>query len=134
MLAVFAFLYYAAPAQVQRKIADSGKIKEEQAKSEMNGQENVVPKSQKLKMVKELNLTKEQKGSLKELRQTNQAKRDLIESDTSLSENEKKEKLKAVKIAAAIDLQSILTADQKAKLRTMRNEKSEGDLKTDTLN
>jgi hypothetical protein len=42
--------------------------------------------------------------------------------------------LKAVKIAAAIDLQSILTADQKAKLRTMRNEKSEGDLKTDSSN
>jgi Spy/CpxP family protein refolding chaperone len=90
MLAVFAFLYYAAPAQVQRKRADSGKIKTELSKSEMNGQENFAPKSQKLKMVKELNLTKEQKGRLKELRQTNQAKRDLIESDTSLSENEKK--------------------------------------------
>jgi hypothetical protein len=65
LLAVFAFLYYAAPAQVQRKVAETGKIKTERAKSEIDGQENFAMNLQKLKMVKELNLTKEQKEMLK---------------------------------------------------------------------
>jgi hypothetical protein len=68
------------------------------------------------------------------MHKVNQAKRHLIHSDTSLSEDEKKEKLKAKKIAAAIDLQGILTADQKAKLRTMRNERSNGNVRADRLN
>src|SRR5690242_1119769 len=45
-------------------------------------------------MIKDLHLTKEQKGKLKEIREANKAKKDAIENNSQLSEDEKKKQLR----------------------------------------
>ena len=77
----------------------------------------------KLKALKELNLTKEQKQQVKAVRQDSKAEQDAIINDTTLTEAQRKEKLKIVKGDAAKKLQDILTEEQRSKLRTMKQGK-----------
>ena len=77
----------------------------------------------KLKALKELNLTKEQKQQVKAVRQDSKAEQDAIINDTTLTEAQRKEKLKIVKGDAAKKLQGILTEEQRSKLRTMKQGK-----------
>ena len=80
-------------------------------------------KQSKLKALKELNLTKEQKQQVKAVRQDSKAEQDAIINDTTLTEAQRKEKLKIVKGDAAKKLQGILTEEQRSKLRTMKQGK-----------
>ena len=80
-------------------------------------------KQGKLKALKELNLTKEQKQQVKAVRQDSKAEQDAIINDTTLTEAQRKEKLKIVKGDAAKKLQGILTEEQRSKLRTMKQGK-----------
>ena len=77
----------------------------------------------KQKALKELNLTKEQKQQVKAVRQDSKAEQDAIINDTTLTEAQRKEKLKIVKGDAAKKLQGILTEEQRSKLRTMKQGK-----------
>ena len=72
-----------------------------------------------------MNLTREQKGKIKEIHQANKSNRDQIMNDATLSEDQKQEKLKAGKRANGNNLQEVLTDEQKAKLKTMRSEKKD---------
>ena len=67
--------------------------------------------------LKELDLTKEQKIKLKEIRQGNQAAKSAIENNTRLSEEEKKKQIRALQKEQAQKVQTILTEEQKAKFK-----------------
>src|SRR6476660_7201336 len=54
-------------------------------------------KQSRKEMIKELNLTKEQKGKFKEMQQNIKAKKEAIENDEKLSDTEKKEKLRELR-------------------------------------
>lgn len=70
--------------------------------------------------LEELDLTKEQKGKLKEIRQSGKAAKDAIESNAQLSEQEKKKQLRNLKMEQAQKVQGILTEEQKAKFKASK--------------
>jgi Spy/CpxP family protein refolding chaperone len=74
-------------------------------------------------MMKDLDLSREQKIKFKELRQSMQAKKEAIENDDKLSAPEKKTKLKELRKDQAKNTLSILTPEQKVKMLKMRKEK-----------
>ena len=81
----------------------------------------ITDSSQKAKVkIKELNLSKEQRGKLKEMKQENKAAKDQVENDATLSDKQKKQQLRALKRQNAEKMNTILTDDQKAKLKEMR--------------
>ena len=61
-----------------RKWADANSIKNIAVNEEISNSEKSVTSIDKLKLLKELNLTREQKGKLKEMKQANQFKKDAI--------------------------------------------------------
>lgn len=67
-------------------------------------------------LLRELNLTKEEQGQLKEFRQTQKQKRNNIQNDPSLTNEQKQQKLKDLRIEQKEKLNSILTPEQKQQL------------------
>jgi hypothetical protein len=99
-------------AQIERQPNVAGKLDTIAfIKSEKNDKMNRKDR------LKELDLTKEQKIKLKEIRQSNQAAKAAIENNTGLSEEEKKKQLRALQKEQAQKVQAILTEDQKAKFK-----------------
>ena len=78
-------------------------------------------------MMQELNLSKEQKSKLKEIKLAHKAHMDEVQNDTKLSAEEKKVKLKALKMEQLKKTMAALNEDQKAKMKAMRRQnKKEG--------
>jgi len=126
-LILICFAGYSTFAQIQRKkVTDSSKIKSTGQNNEMDNAEGFSKKKDQLKIMKELNLTREQKGKLKELRQANQSKRAAVMNDASLTEDQKQTQLKAIQLSGAMGLQGILNEAQKKKMKEMRKEKKNG--------
>ena len=71
-------------------------------------------------MLRELNLTKEQRGKFKEIGQANKAKRDEINNNDSLTQGQKDAKLRELKRTAVQSTMSILNEEQKEKMKSMR--------------
>lgn len=71
-------------------------------------------------ILKELDLTKEQKVKLKEVNQSMKASKEAIENNLELSDIQKQEKLKALKKEQMSKIQSILTEEQKIKFRQLK--------------
>ena len=83
---------------------------------------NKMDRSEKKELLKELDLNKEQKMKLKEIRQTSMAKKEAIENNNQLSETERKTKLRELQKEQAQNIQAVLTNEQKEKFKTMRQE------------
>ena len=102
-------------AQIERKTES---IKSDSANnSQVDNKKNKQTQKDRLE---ELDLTKEQKGKLKEIRQSGKAAKDAIENNTQLSETEKKKQLRTLKMEQAQKVQGILTEEQKAKLKASK--------------
>jgi len=71
-------------------------------------------------MLRELNLTKEQRVKFKEMRQANMAKRDEINNNDSLTQEQKDAKLRELKRTQAQSTMTILNDEQKEKMKAMR--------------
>lgn len=80
-------------------------------------------KHDRRKMMSELNLTSDQKTKLKEMRMANKQKRDAIMNNSSLSETQKREQLKDLHKEHAKGLDTVLTDDQKAKMKSMKEQR-----------
>lgn len=99
-------------SQVQRKV-----VKDTSTASANSNKQN------RKQTFAELDLTKEQKSKLKEMRQANKSGRDEVENDTTLTADQKKQKLNAMKSENARKMNDLLTDDQKKKMRKMRKQK-----------
>lgn len=75
--------------------------------------------------LKELNLTKEQRGKIKAMNQANKAKKDEIQNDTKLNDTERQAKLQELRKQQLESTSNILTAEQKEKMKAMRKAKKE---------
>ena len=84
--------------------------------------ENTMDRPGRKDMLKELDLTKEQKIKLKDIRQANMAKKEAIENNSQLSEQEKKTQLRSLQKEQAKNVQAILTEEQKEKFKAKRQE------------
>jgi hypothetical protein len=77
----------------------------------------------KMKIMKELNLTKEQKSKLKELKQDGKEKKDVIQNNGTLKAEEKEARLKELRKEQAKNTLDILNEEQKEQLKKMRKDK-----------
>jgi len=81
-----------------------------------------APAVSKAEKMKKLNLSEEQKMKLVEINNVNRRAKTAIESDSSLSAEQKQQKIKELKNAQTEKLKSILTSEQFEQLKTMRKE------------
>lgn len=77
----------------------------------------------KKQMMKDLNLSREQKSKLKELQLANKAKMDEIKNNDKLTPEEKEAKLKAVRQEQLKSTGAVLNDEQKAKMKQLMKEK-----------
>lgn len=77
----------------------------------------------KKQMMKDLNLSREQKSKLKELQLANKAKMDEIKNNDKLTPEEKEAKLKAVRQEQLKSTGAVLNDEQRAKMKQLMKEK-----------
>ena len=109
LLTVVFILYFFisnAIAQVKREVNPS-----------QNSQSNMVQKNKKKAMMKELNLTKEQRGQMKEFKQSMKQKKADITNDKTLTQEQKQAKLKELHKEKKEKMNSILTPEQREKMK-----------------
>ena len=80
-------------------------------------------KLKKRQMMRELDLTKEQTGKLKEIKQANKAKTEEVLNNDKLTQEEKDAKLKTLHQQQAKNTLTVLNDEQKDKIKKMRTEK-----------
>lgn len=102
-------------AQIERKTES---IKPDSSNS-VAAKNNDNKQSQKDRL-KELDLTKEQKAKVKEIRQAGKASKEAIENNTELNEADKKKQLRLLQREQAQKIQAILTEEQKAKFKASK--------------
>lgn len=90
--------------------------------------QNTEQRQNRKAALKELNLTKEQKIKMKELRDDMKAKEDSINSDSKLTDDEKKVKLHQLRKQKLQTIEGMLTDEQKAKFRELRNKKQQEEM------
>ena len=107
-------------AQVQRKIpSKKDSVQISGINQPITGENRFVKKDNK-QMLLSLGLSKEQWQKLKEMRQDNKAKREVIQGNDQLTESQKLQQLKELRTAAVAKLQEILSAEQLEKLQAMK--------------
>jgi periplasmic protein CpxP/Spy len=80
-------------------------------------------KHDKDKMMKELNLTTEQKAQMKAQHQEMKAKRDALKAQDNITVKEMREKQEALKTEQKTKMETILTSEQKTKMAEMKKQK-----------
>lgn len=78
------------------------------------------------KMYDDLNLSSDQKDKLKVLKEEQRAKFEEIKNDASLNDDQRKEKMMELRKARKEKMDSILTDEQKAKLKAKMKERWQG--------
>jgi len=115
IVVLFTLISILSQAQVQRTPA------KQKTDSAAVVADTMKDKKSKKEILKELDLSREQKVKLKELNQSMKASKEALENDTTLTEADKKAKLKVLKKKQAQKIQALLTEEQKIKFRELRN-------------
>ncbi|MBK8610558.1 MAG: hypothetical protein IPL84_11620 [Chitinophagaceae bacterium] len=106
----------ATSAQIERKPVEISK-----ADTEISPARDVpADKKSRKDLMKDLDLTREQRGKLKELRDKNSTAKAALENNPALSEMEKKKKLRELKKDQAEQMLAILTPEQQEKFKANR--------------
>lgn len=106
-MAVAAFTFSSgAFAQIQRKTDST--------------QQTMHQNKQHHQMMTQLDLTKEQKEKMKEMRQENKSKMDEIKNDNSLTQEQRKAKMMELRKAQKGKMKAILTKDQQEKMKAYK--------------
>ena len=101
-------------AQIQRTVV------KQKNDSTVTEQVNTKGDGAKKQMLRELDLTRDQRAKMKEINQSMKASKGAIENDPALSEKQKKQKLKAFRQEQVAKIQAILTEEQKINFREQR--------------
>lgn len=109
LVSIFFLLSGKINAQIQRQVNPSQAMVSD-----------TLQKNNRREMLSELNLTKDQKSKMKELQRNMKQKRDDINNDQTLTDDQKKGKLKDLRIEQRENLGTILTPDQLEKLTAER--------------
>lgn len=108
LLAVAAFTFTASTqAQIQRK-SDTSRI--------------MQMKQNRHDMMSQLDLTKDQKEKVKSLNEDNKSKVEAIRNDNSLTQDQKREKMKELRKSHQEGMNSILTKDQQDKMKAYKKD------------
>lgn len=106
-----------ASAQVERKPVA---IKADSAQT--TGNNNKADKQTRRERFKELDLTREQKGKLKEIMQSGKAAKEAIQNNTQLSEQDKKKQMRELQKTQMQKIQAILTPEQIEKFKASKQD------------
>lgn len=106
IILILSLTAFTATAQVERKPV----VKADSAQNTGAGKK--VDKQSRKERFRELNLTREQKGKLKEAAQANKAAKEAIKNNAQLSEADKKKQMLELQKAQLHKIQSILTPEQ----------------------
>jgi periplasmic protein CpxP/Spy len=71
----------------------------------------------------DLNLTDDQKAQIKKIHQDAQSRADAVRSDSSLSDPDKKTKVREIRKSAMMEARKVLTAEQRAQLKEKMKER-----------
>ncbi len=112
---ILSLVTISASAQIERK---SVVVKADSAQTTNNN--NKVDKQSRKERFKELDLTREQKGKLKEIMQTNKAAKEAIENNTQLADQDKKKQLRELQKMQMQKIQAILTPEQIEKFKASK--------------
>ena len=101
--------------------AGFSQVKKDRSKMSDSTKQSIkeVMKTKKGKKMAELNLSREQKKQVKEIKQNDDAAKNAILNDAALSEEQKKEKLKELRKARQEKIKTMLTPEQKEKLKNI---------------
>ncbi len=111
-------------AQVQRNMTAKKDSTEMAMPGEIANSENGKSKKEtKRQMILSLNLSKEQRQKFKEIHQATKEKKESISSNDQLTESQKKDQVKELHKEAAINMNSILSEEQRDKVKAMRKDK-----------
>ena len=111
---IFSLITVSASAQIERK---SVAVKTDSIQTAGNDK---VDKQSRKERFKELDLTREQKGKMKEIMQANKAAKEVIENNTQLSDQDRKKQLRALQKAQMQKIQAILTPEQREKFKASK--------------
>ncbi len=103
-------------AQIEREPVLSGKMDTIGFKAK-NDKENKQSQKDRLK---ELDLTKDQKAKVKEIRQSGKAAKEAIENNAELTDADKKKQTRLLQREQAQKIQAILTEEQRAKFKASK--------------
>ena len=112
---IFSLVTYSASAQIERKPVA---IKKDSSQTFTD--DGKADKQSRKERMKELNLTREQKGKMKEIMQSGKVAKDAIENDAKLSEEDKKKQKRELQKAQMLKIQAILTPEQLEKFKASR--------------
>ena len=101
----------AAFAQTERPVDAKAKMERHQGRHDKD------------KMMKDLNLTKEQKAQLKAQHQDMKAKREALKAQDNITIKEMRERQAALHTEQKSKMESLLTAEQKTKMAEMKKQK-----------
>jgi Spy/CpxP family protein refolding chaperone len=104
-----------ASAQIERKPVI---IKTDSTQT--TGNDTKVDKQSRKERFKELDLTREQKGKMKEIVQANKAAKEAIENNTQLSDQDKKKQMRELQKTQMLKVQAILTPEQIEKFKASK--------------
>jgi Spy/CpxP family protein refolding chaperone len=76
-------------------------------------------------MAEKLGLSQDQQDKIKVVREKTQADVKAVRDDTSLTEDQKREKIRELRMNSMKDVHAVLTPDQQAKMEQMRKERQE---------
>ena len=77
-------------------------------------------KQDRKERMKELNLTKAQKGKMKEIMQAGKAAKEVIQNNAQLSDQDKKKQMRVLQKEQALKVQAILTPEQREKFKASK--------------
>ena len=112
---ILSLVTLSASAQIERKPVI---IKTDSAKT--IGNDTKSDKQSRKERFRELNLTREQKGKMKEIVQANKAAKEAIENNMQLSDQDKKKQMRELQKAQVQKIQAILTPEQLEKFKASK--------------
>ena len=113
---VLSLVTLSASAQIERKPVLAAKLDSTQTTTTANK----IDKQSRKERMRELDLTREQKGKMKEIMQANKAAKDAIENNTRLSEADRKKQMRELQKSMVQKIQAILTPEQMEKFKASR--------------
>lgn len=115
VFSVFLSITFSASAQIERK-----QVAMQTDSSQTAVKNNKADNKSRKERFRELDLTREQMGKLKEIGRANKAAKEAIENNESLPEADKKKQIRELQKAQLEKIQAILTPEQFEKFKASR--------------
>lgn len=93
---------------------------------QMKRGDHPAARMQRSEAFEELNLTADQKEKMRQMREENMAKMNDIKNNSALNDTQKQEQMKALRQDQRKMMESLLTGEQKEKMKQLRSERMKG--------